>query len=261
MASMEPRQLVTLSTTGVCLSMAFAQVLASKGDASGLIFGSVTREKKSLVTDIGSKLELVASIDMQVFDVCNFFDGHGNVNGHAISRACERQKQRLIGWFSFRSNAPLRPSSREMYVQRQIESSPEIKVLLPEGTQPVFGLLSTSYTKNASTHSLDYRFLFKENSRSTMKSLELVIKNVQTDSQEEYGSFSACSKMDVPSLSSLQQSIQLPPPTVNQIENYAEAAQAHINSLVEKLDGLRNEVLNESREVERLQAQYAGIER
>ena len=83
------------------------------------------------------------------------------------------------------------------YVQRQIESSPEIKVLLPEGTQPVFGLLSTSYTKNASTHSLDYRFLFKEHSRSTMTSLELVIKNVQTDSQEEYGSFSACSKMDV----------------------------------------------------------------
>eukprot|EP00960_Hanusia_phi_P003275 96388-Hanusia_phi.AAC.4 len=295
---MEPRQLVTLSTTGVCLSMAFAQVLASKGscvsscirlvglsdlstgDVSGLIFGSVTKEKKSLVTDSGSRVEMLASIDMQVFDACNFFDGHGNIESQKIAkyvtiklalkmidawwsccRACEAQKQTLVGWFSFRSNAPLRPSSREMVLKRKIlytfdsPCSTFKDKLNRRHTSRIFSLRGFSQC-SGSCRRVVQRML-----PLTRWIIGFSSRKMLTDSQEEYGSFTAFSKTDIPSLISLQQSIQVPPPTVNQIENYAEAAQGHINMLVAMLEKLRNDVLNESREVEGLQAQYAAIKK
>jgi hypothetical protein len=150
-----------------------------------------SKETRTVITDTGSKEVTHTGIDVQIFAQHAFYNGFGEVDATRIASCVEKYPQRLLGWFSFRANAPLRPSLRELAVHTQLENLAEFGA----GRPVLFGMLTSSCSKNASTVSMDYRFVRRENTHELLQAVELSITNLKQDSQAEYGAFSACSSL------------------------------------------------------------------
>ena len=231
---------VELRAPGVSLALAFAEQLAAHGDVHGLLFGHDADQTRTIITDTGSQQHKCTVVDVQVFSQAAFFDGNGTVDEAAVAACAASHPQQLLGWFSFRANAPLLPSMRELAVHAQIERLEAFRRVgeSAEARPALFAMLTTSSSVNASTHSLDYRFVRRETPSSPLGAVELEITNLRQDSKAEFGAFRATSSVSAlaEATSVLQPfSDPLTSPGVQAIEGFCEAVQTRIHSLVEQL--------------------------
>ena len=246
--------------------MAFAEQLASHGDTHGLLFGVVADENRTVITDNGSTEVLHTVVDIQVFVQQAFFDGNGCVDEELVTACIKRhQNHQLLGWFAFRANSPLRPSLRELAVHAGVEKLEALR-RRTSGKQtvfaPLFAMLTTSCTKNASTHSLDYRFVRREGPQEPLISHELSITNSREDSQAEYGALSGTSFLpsgvNIAPLHSLQYFADVTTnPGLEALESYSEALHVHIDALVDQLIEVEKEELRGRAELEALRERVA----
>jgi hypothetical protein len=228
-----------VQTTGGCLGLAFAELSAARRDSHGLVFGSISHETINRVSDRGSNDETRTTISIQAFHPITFISKDGCLDLDIIRNTLDNQKAKLVGWYSYRGNAPLRPSMKEVFVHNKLKSE-----LFDNGTDllPIFVMLTTSAAVNMSTLSLDCRVVRSCNmaGQDLYRPLELQIKNISHSTRTEYSTFSAHAILhDEPSSSAapsssplaVLQAAEIPPPLVVSLEAYAQSLQARVTEL------------------------------
>eukprot|EP00961_Rhodomonas_salina_P039863 535962-Rhodomonas_salina.1 len=118
---MEKDKTLRLTTPGVSLALCFSEQLVSGGDVYGLLFGAVTHDVTTAVTDSGSKEVTKICIDVQIYCPLKFFGLYGEIHEDVFQKAVQQHPQKLLGWFAFRANTPLRVSVKEHSVHGQLE--------------------------------------------------------------------------------------------------------------------------------------------
>jgi hypothetical protein len=245
---MESKSTFHVHSTGVCLGLAFADLLAAKRDSHGLVFGSLSQETINRVSDRGSNDEKRTTLSIQALRPIAFINKDGSIDLDAVRSMLDKENGTLIGWFSFRGNSPLRPSMKEVFVHTKLKSE---LFKSEDDLTPIFMMLTSSTAVNFSTHSFDCRVVRICNgpsgngpSENLFRPLELQIKNLSHSTRTEYDAFSAHAllhddaisnsgaKTSSPSaLAALTAASETPLPIVVGLETYAHSLHARVTEL------------------------------
>mmetsp|Transcript_7567 Transcript_7567/g.18918 ORF Transcript_7567/g.18918 Transcript_7567/m.18918 type:complete len:258 (-) Transcript_7567:876-1649(-) len=252
---------ITVTSPGVCMAMCLSEQLARRRDGHGLLFGAVTKDVVEEVTDRGSKRVTRINVDIQAFAQVRLFKEDGTLDQDALHGAVGERAQRMIGWFSFRANSPLRPSLRELKRHAQVEALQSAGAqgdVEGAATAPqLLVLLSTSATQNGSTQSFDHRVLLRQAPMGKLSSVDLSITNLRHDSQAEYSSFTAASRIGDNELSKELSSV--PNALLERLEAFASSKQALLEELVNCATEKAQEELKERDELERVQREIEEL--
>ena len=276
---------VRVHSYGVCLGLAFAEQLAGRRDTQGLVFGSEDTEIISSVSDRGTKSEARTNIGIQSFHPTIFVSSGLEIDENLLQDVIKDQQScKLLGWFVFRGNAPLRPSIKEVSIHRQLQR----RIFRGQDTLPIFVILTTSSSANSSTHSFDCRVVRSSSEDPNIfVPLDLAIKNLSNSSRSEYSLFCAKARMPVgggkgggsdsgggglrggrgweggacpPSeLSPCLGQLLVPSPMVLGLESHCHAAIHRVQALTDQIIQRDCEVADAMAEVERLEAELEGL--
>lgn len=86
-----------------------------------------------------------------------FYDNVGNLNSEFAKLIERNRKQKIIGWYRYRPNTPLRPSLREMSVHKNIVSY--ITKTEQKSYPLLFAIFNFSRLDYGATHNIDFKFL------------------------------------------------------------------------------------------------------
>jgi len=214
------------------------------------------------VTDSGSKDVTTTCIDVQVYRPLRFFGAYGEIEQDAFGKALQQHSQRLIGWFAFRANTPLRVSVKEHAVHAQLEKLASSQLQSAEPAVPLlFAMLTSSATTNNSTQSFDYRFVSRPNEKVPFSSMELSITNPEHKSQAEYGEFSAFATFSGDSVDDKGIALfnDVPGPQLQTLHSFAASQQEHVNKLIEELEIADVEEQKLAAEVEALRTEHQSL--
>ena len=209
----------------------------------------MSQETINRVSDRGSNDETRTTISIQAFHPITFINKDNTIDFDLIRGLIDSQKAKLIGWYSFRGNAPLRPSMKEVFTHNKLKSE-----LFDSGNEllPIFAMLTTSAAINHSTHSLDCRVVRACNMGGLpqFRPMELQIRNISHSTRAEYAAFSAhailhdddpappgspssaqAERPASPSPLARLRAAEIPPPPVVGLEAYARALHARVAEL------------------------------
>eukprot|EP01119_Soliformovum_irregulare_P024004 TRINITY_DN8511_c0_g1_i1.p1 TRINITY_DN8511_c0_g1~~TRINITY_DN8511_c0_g1_i1.p1 ORF type:complete len:243 (+),score=36.05 TRINITY_DN8511_c0_g1_i1:62-730(+) len=216
-------------------------------DVEGLLFGTIIQQMSALMDDGPSEANLAQlTTGIQEFRMtgsnCSFYQHSGQLNPQVLrSITPSSNEHKLLGWFKFRRNTPLRPSLREKCVCQHLAQA--------TGQPIVFGIFSTTISPNNATHTLDYRFLIVHGKHTIP--IELEITNLVSSSQTEYNDFNPLSISNFSSLGS-RGSTKMPDDLV-QLERFFEEK-------LKEIEETALQVHNTTKEIRRLQQEIKDLQ-
>jgi len=251
---------------GVTLAALLSEMSIGGRDMEGFLFGKITHQRSRVLHDTVESSTIVESekekilIGIQGFRFTgvpfpsSFYDSIGSVNQARVSECTKgMENQRVIGWFKFRRNTPLRPSMREIAVHSQLEKifSSQSSVSNASKLPFLFGIFTLNSLKSSATHTYDYRFLNKTG--KNFRGLELDITNLVHSSQVEYSDFSTLSPASALSNSpDLVKYVAKVPSYVTDLEKYFESTLKQLKISADEVHKSTEEIRSLEQEIKRL---------
>jgi len=249
---------VSVVIGGVTMASLLSQMSSKGSDMEGFLLGTVTLQTSTVLDDSNQaeKQKAKTLIAIQGFRFTgipfpsSFYDANGAINSANVFKTVQGIDNKVVGWFRFRRNTPLRPSLREISVHSQLESLFSPSDSKQSSTPFLFAVFTLNSSKTYATHSYDYRFLFINTIVNLYKGIDVNITNLVHSSQAEYHDFIPLSP--VTSSTELNHYVERMPIYIKDLETHFESTLMQLKKAADQLYQSTEEVRKLEEDIKKL---------